>query len=60
MPSFYRAEPHAGVPSLELPGVNDIDNEDRVKVLAIVDQFRELGVNEDISLPQVSIYATPC
>jgi GTP cyclohydrolase I len=34
-------------------GVDDIDNPDRVKVLGIIDKFRELGVNEDISLPQV-------
>lgn len=40
--------------SLNLSGVNDLDNDDRVRVLAIIDQFRELGVNEDISLPQVS------
>ena len=33
--------------------VEDIDNEDRVKLLSIIDQFRELGVNEDVSLPQV-------
>lgn len=33
--------------------VEDLDNEDRVRVLGIVDKLRELGVNEDISLPQV-------
>ena len=33
--------------------IEDIDNEDRVKVLGIIDQFRALGVNEDVSLPQV-------
>lgn len=41
--------------SLDLSGANELDNDDRVRVLAIIDQFRELGVNEDISLPQVSI-----
>lgn len=44
--------------SLKLSGVNDLDNDDRVRVLAIIDQFRELGVNEDISLPQVSKQAS--
>jgi hypothetical protein len=32
----------------------DIDNEDRVRVLGVVDKLRELGVSDDISLPQVS------
>lgn len=34
-------------------GVDDLDNADRRRVLGIIDQFRELGMNEDISLPQV-------
>lgn len=46
-------------PSLDLSGANELDNDDRVRVLAIIDQFRELGVNEDISLPQVSISGQP-
>lgn len=33
--------------------LEDLDNEDRVRVLGIIDRFRELGINEDISLPQV-------
>ena len=33
--------------------LEDLDSEDRERVLGIIDQFRELGVNEDISLPQV-------
>ena len=37
-------------------GVDDLDNADRRRVLGIIDQFRELGVNEDISLPQVGLY----
>jgi hypothetical protein len=35
--------------------LEDLDNEDRVRVLGIIDRFRELGINEDISLPQVRI-----
>jgi len=34
-------------------GIDDLDNADRRRVLGIIDQFRELSVNEDISLPQV-------
>ena len=34
--------------------VDELDNTDRRRVLGIIDKFRELGVNEDISLPQVS------
>lgn len=54
MPQFYDAESGVAAPSLDLSGANELDNDDRVRVLAIIDQFRELGVNEDISLPQVS------
>lgn len=36
-------------------GVDELDSEDRIRVLGVIDQFRELGVNEDISLPQVWI-----
>lgn len=39
---------------LELSGVNELDNDNRVRILGIIDKFRELGINEDISLPQVS------
>jgi len=46
-------------PSLDLSGANELDNDDRVRVLAIIDQLRELGVNEDISLPQVSSPGQP-
>lgn len=35
-------------------GVEDLDNADCSRVLGIIDRFRELGINEDISLPQVS------
>jgi hypothetical protein len=39
--------------SLARTSLEDLDNDDRVRVLGIIDKFRELGINEDISLPQV-------
>ncbi|KAK3045424.1 hypothetical protein LTR09_012975 [Extremus antarcticus] len=41
--------------SLADSSVADLDNKDRVRVLGIIDKFRELGVNEDISLPQLVV-----
>lgn len=37
-----------------MEGVHGFDSDDRVRLLSIIDQFRELGVNEDVSLPQAS------
>jgi hypothetical protein len=31
----------------------DLDSDDRIRVLEIIDRFRKLGINENISLPQV-------
>ena len=39
--------------SLARTSLEDLDNDDRVRVLGNIDKFRELGINEDISLPQV-------
>jgi hypothetical protein len=36
-----------------LVSVNGLDTEKRVRVLGIIDKIRELGVSEDVSLPQV-------
>jgi hypothetical protein len=36
-------------------GFDELENADRLRVLGIIDQFRTLGISEDISLPQVSI-----
>jgi hypothetical protein len=36
-----------------LSGLDGLDNPERIKLLAIIDKFRELGVSEDLSLPQV-------
>ena len=33
--------------------VDDLDNERRVRILGIIDKLRELGVSENVSLPQV-------
>ncbi|KAF2857272.1 P-loop containing nucleoside triphosphate hydrolase protein [Piedraia hortae CBS 480.64] len=35
--------------------VDGLDDEHRLKILGIVDHFRALGVNEDISLPQLVV-----
>lgn len=60
VPWYYDAESKApGSSSPELSGLNNLDNDDRVRVLAIGDQFRELAVNEDISLLQVSTPRAP-
>jgi hypothetical protein len=40
--------------STKLSEMDGLDNPERVRLLGIIDQFRELGVSEDISLPQVS------
>lgn len=45
--------------NLSTGGVEDLDNADRSRVLGIIDRFRELGINEDISLPQVGQPVTP-
>lgn len=56
MPPIHNTKSHSVGSSLELSGANNMDNDDRVRVLAIIDHFRELGVSEDISLSQVSGY----
>jgi hypothetical protein len=38
---------------LTLAAVDGLDNEKRVRILGIIDQIRELGVSENVSLPQV-------
>ena len=37
---------------LDITDVAELDNEKRVRILGIIDNIRELGVNEDVSLPQ--------
>jgi hypothetical protein len=38
---------------LHLAAVGDLDNEKRLRILGIIDKLRELGVGENVSLPQV-------
>jgi hypothetical protein len=38
---------------LGLADIADLDNEKRVRILGIIDRIRELGVSENVSLPQV-------
>ncbi|KAI2823747.1 hypothetical protein CBS147321_11058 [Aspergillus niger] len=38
-----------------LPEVDGLDNESRVRVLGIIDKLRELGINENVSLPQLVV-----
>jgi hypothetical protein len=40
---------------LNLAAVDGLANEKRVRILEIIDKIRELGVGEDVSLPQVCI-----
>ena len=44
--------------ALDVADVADLDNEKRVRILGIIDNIRELGVNEDVSLPQVCAHLT--
>jgi hypothetical protein len=39
--------------ALGLAEIADLDNEKRVRILGIIDKIRELGVSENVSLPQV-------
>ncbi|KAI9045152.1 dynamin family protein [Aspergillus affinis] len=38
-----------------LSGVQSLDNEKRLRILSIVDKLRELGVSENVSLPQLVV-----
>jgi hypothetical protein len=38
---------------LELSSVGDLDNEQRLRILGIIDKLRKLGVCENVSLTQV-------
>ena len=44
--------------ALDVADVAELDNEKRVRILGIIDNIRELGVNEDVSLPQVCAHLT--
>lgn len=42
---------------VKFSAVADLDDASRVRTLAIIDKYRELGIHGDISLPQVSFRA---
>ncbi|KAK7189313.1 hypothetical protein DPSP01_012984 [Paraphaeosphaeria sporulosa] len=41
--------------SLGLGAVGDLDNEKRLRILGVIDKLRELGVSENVSLPQLVV-----
>ncbi|OJD21879.1 hypothetical protein ACJ73_06779 [Blastomyces percursus] len=44
-----------GIAGLTLSGINGLDNEKRIRILGIIDKLRELGVSENVSLPQLVV-----
>jgi hypothetical protein len=46
--------------TLGLTAAEGLENENRVQLLEIIDQLRELGISENVSLPQVSMSLTLC
>ncbi|PIG84605.1 hypothetical protein AARAC_010921 [Aspergillus arachidicola] len=38
---------------IDLTGADELDNEKRIRLLGIIDRLRELGISENVSLPQV-------
>jgi hypothetical protein len=45
--------------SLMLP-VDSFDSDSRVRVLGVIDRLRELGISDNVSLPQVRKYTSLC
>ncbi|KAL5406979.1 hypothetical protein PMIN04_011858 [Paraphaeosphaeria minitans] len=45
--------------ALELSSVGDLNNEQRLRILGIIDKLRELGVSENVSLPQIVLRRAP-
>ncbi|KAJ5982387.1 hypothetical protein N7451_012487 [Penicillium sp. IBT 35674x] len=39
--------------AIDLTGADGLDNEKRVRLLGIIDRLRELGISENVSLPQL-------
>jgi hypothetical protein len=39
--------------AIDLTAADGLDNEKRARLLGVIDQLRELGISEDVSLPQV-------
>ena len=40
--------------AIDLTGADGLDNEKRVRLLGVIDRLRELGISENVSLPQAS------
>ncbi|KAF2116436.1 hypothetical protein BDV96DRAFT_631523 [Lophiotrema nucula] len=41
--------------TLGLGAVGDLDNERRLRILGVIDKLRELGISENVSLPQLVV-----
>ncbi|KAI2696871.1 hypothetical protein CBS147332_8834 [Penicillium roqueforti] len=41
--------------AIDLTGADGLDNEKRVRLLGIIDRLRELGISENVSLPQLVV-----
>lgn len=42
--------------AIDLTVTDGLDNEKRLRLLGIIDRLRELGISENVSLPQASEY----
>ena len=40
--------------AIDLAGTDGLDNKKRLRLLGIIDRLRELGISENVSLPQAS------
>ncbi|KAJ5752683.1 hypothetical protein N7520_009600 [Penicillium odoratum] len=41
--------------TIDLTGADGLDNEKRIRLLGIIDRLRELGISENVSLPQLVV-----
>ncbi|KAJ5971779.1 uncharacterized protein N7479_001697, partial [Penicillium vulpinum] len=41
--------------AIDLTGADGLDNEKRVRLLGVIDRLRELGISENVSLPQLVV-----
>ncbi|KAJ5940454.1 hypothetical protein N7516_000622 [Penicillium verrucosum] len=41
--------------AIDLTGADGLDNEKRIRLLGIIDRLRELGISENVSLPQLVV-----
>lgn len=52
---IQKPDDRASPTPLKLSAASDLDDGSRVRILAIIDKYRELGINGDVFLPQVSV-----